>query len=90
MQSGKRESFPLLFSTVLMTFGRMKESGVQYDDRVVEVVWDKERQTWKMLRFRDDKLDGNYKDVVASIVRSIQDGVEAEVVSFMFRFDDGC
>lgn len=90
MQSGRRESFPLLFSTVLMPFGRMKESGVQYDDRVVEVVWDKERQTWKMLRFRDDKLDGNYKDVVASIVRSIQDGVEAEVVSFMFRFDDGC
>lgn len=59
---------------------RWKESGEQYDDRVVEVVWDSNRQTWRMLRFRDDKRDGNYKSVVASIIRSIEHGVEADAV----------
>lgn len=57
-----------------------KRKGEQYDDRVVEVVWDKERQTWKMLRFRDDKREGNYKTVVTSILRSIEHGVEADEV----------
>jgi mRNA guanylyltransferase len=47
---------------------------------VVEVVWDKHRQTWKMLRFRDDKHEGNFKTVVMSIIKSIQHGVEAEEV----------
>lgn len=31
-----------------------------------------------MLRFRDDKFEGNYKTVVQSIIKSIQHGVEAE------------
>lgn len=57
---------------------RWKASGEQYDDRVVEVVWDKTRETWKFLRFRDDKFEGNYKSVVYSIIKSIQHGVEAE------------
>ncbi|GAA6031695.1 hypothetical protein JCM8097_001939 [Rhodosporidiobolus ruineniae] len=60
------------------TWEQWKASKEQYDDRVVEVVWDKARETWKMLRFRDDKFEGNYKTVVASIIRSIQHGVEAE------------
>ena len=57
---------------------RWKRSGEQYDDRVVEVVWDQARSTWRLLRFRDDKYEGNYKSVVASIIRSIEHGVEAE------------
>ncbi|GAA5935992.1 mRNA guanylyltransferase [Sporobolomyces koalae] len=60
------------------TWESWKASGEQYDDRVVEVVWDQKRDTWKMLRFRDDKRDGNYKSVVTSIIQSIQHGVEAE------------
>lgn len=58
-----------------------KESGEQIDNRIIEVVWDADRQTWRKLRFRDDKLEGNYTTVVQSIIESIQDGVEAEVVS---------
>lgn len=44
-------------------------------------MWDKEAETWKLLRFRDDKLEGNFKTVVAAIIKSIQHGVEAETVS---------
>lgn len=58
-----------------------KESGEQIDDRIIECVWDKERQTWRKLRFRDDKTEGNFTTVVQSIIESIKDGVEAEVVS---------
>ncbi|GAA5914282.1 mRNA guanylyltransferase [Sporobolomyces salmoneus] len=60
------------------TWEKWKASGEQYDDRVVEVVWDQHRNTWKMLRFRDDKREGNFKTVVTSIIKSIQHGVEAE------------
>ncbi|GAA5884427.1 hypothetical protein JCM16303_005075 [Sporobolomyces ruberrimus] len=60
------------------TWEKWKASGEQYDDRVVEVVWDQHRDTWKMLRFRDDKREGNYKTVVTSIIKSIKHGVEAE------------
>ncbi|KAI5476292.1 mRNA guanylyltransferase, partial [Pseudohyphozyma bogoriensis] len=60
------------------TWEEWKQSGEQYDDRVVEVVWDKERNTWKMLRFRDDKFEGNFRTVVMSILKSIEHGVEAD------------
>jgi len=60
---------------------RIRDSGVQYDDRVVECVWDPELQTWKILRFRDDKREGNYKDIVQKILISIKDGVEQPTVS---------
>lgn len=63
-----------------VTLRRWKHSGEQYDDRVVEVVWDRARDTWKFVRFRDDKFEGNFKTVVASIIRSIEHGVEAEQV----------
>ncbi|TKA57414.1 hypothetical protein B0A53_00643 [Rhodotorula sp. CCFEE 5036] len=60
------------------TWEEWKASGEQFDDRVVEVVWDWSRSTWKFMRFRDDKYEGNYKTVVTSIIKSIQHGVEAE------------
>merc|ERR1711939_512967 len=57
-----------------------KESGEQIDNRIVEVVWDAPRQTWKKLRFRDDKREGNFTTVVQRIIDSIKDGVEADVL----------
>ncbi|GBE82117.1 mRNA capping enzyme [Sparassis latifolia] len=54
---------------------QMKASGEQLDDRIVEVHWDPEGEHWRMMRFRDDKPDGNYKSVVENIIKSIADGV---------------
>lgn len=62
----------------------MKESGAQFDDRIAEVVWVTNAEPephWKLMRFRDDKPNGNYVDIVESICRSIADGVEKEDVS---------
>ncbi|KAB5595689.1 MRNA guanylyltransferase [Ceratobasidium theobromae] len=55
-----------------------KASGEQYDDRVVEVTWNKATQNWIWHRFRDDKDHGNHHSVVDKILESIRDGVEAE------------
>ncbi|KAF8758811.1 mRNA-capping enzyme subunit alpha [Rhizoctonia solani] len=55
-----------------------KASGEQYDDRVVEVTWDKAAKNWVYHRFRDDKDHGNHQSVVDKILESIRDGVEAE------------
>ena len=60
-----------------------KSNGEQIDNRIIEVVWDAGAQTWKKLRFRDDKLEGNYTTVVQKIIESIKDGVEQEVVSML-------
>lgn len=57
---------------------KMKETCEQFDDRIVEVHWDKDRQGWRMMRFRDDKPAGNHKSVVENIIKSIADGVEKE------------
>jgi mRNA guanylyltransferase len=59
---------------------RMKATGQQYDDRIVEVSWDKEKESWRFLRFRDDKPDGNHFSVVQNIIESIIDGVEVDEV----------
>ena len=64
----------------------MKETGEQYDDRIVEVVWNFEEKNWKILRFRDDKQHGNHRDIVASVIDSILDGVEVDVAS-LHRID---
>lgn len=60
---------------------RMKMSGEQIDDRIVEVHWDPGLQRWRMMRFRDDKPQGNHKSVVDKILQSIADGVEKDTVS---------
>lgn len=73
-----RVIWPLILNHVSLLCCRWKASGEQFDDRVVEVVWDWSRSTWKFMRFRDDKYEGNYKTVVTSIIKSIQHGVEAE------------
>lgn len=63
----------------------MKESGEQYDDRIVEVAWNFQDKNWRILRFRDDKRDGNHRDIVANILVSITDGVEVDEVSHPCR-----
>ncbi|KAJ7343323.1 mRNA capping enzyme, catalytic domain-containing protein [Mycena albidolilacea] len=57
-----------------------KSSGEQYDDRIVEVHWDTAHNHWRMMRFRDDKLNGNHKSIVEKIIISIADGVEKDVL----------
>lgn len=75
-------SFVFICLCVLFPFsdGRMKASGIQYDDAIVEVVWSVERQTWKIERVRQDKHHGNHASTVKSIVESILDGVEVDQV----------
>ncbi|TEB39643.1 mRNA guanylyltransferase [Coprinellus micaceus] len=59
---------------------QMKMSGEQIDDRIVEVHWDPSLQRWRMMRFRDDKPQGNHKKVVDNIIQSIADGVEKDAL----------
>ncbi|KAH9180512.1 mRNA capping enzyme [Lactarius sanguifluus] len=58
----------------------LKASGEQIDDRVVEVHWDTAGERWRMMRFRDDKPQGNHRSVVENIVQSIADGVEKDTL----------
>lgn len=59
----------------------LKASGEQIDDRVVEVRWDPVGEHWRMMRFRDDKPNGNHRSIVDDIVQTIADGVEKDTVS---------
>jgi hypothetical protein len=68
--------YPLIFGTF-----RLKKTGEQVDDRVVEVHWDPSISRWRVMRFRDDKPHGNHKSVVQNIIQSIADGVEKDAVS---------
>ncbi|KLO18624.1 mRNA capping enzyme, alpha subunit [Schizopora paradoxa] len=56
----------------------LKRSGEQVDDRIVEVYWETGADRWRMMRFRDDKPNGNHSSVVNNIIDSIIDGVEKE------------
>ncbi|KAH9043275.1 mRNA capping enzyme [Lactarius pseudohatsudake] len=58
----------------------LKASGEQIDDRIVEVHWDTPSEHWRMMRFRDDKPQGNHRSVVENIVQSIADGVEKDTL----------
>jgi mRNA guanylyltransferase len=58
----------------------MKSTGEQYDDRIVEVHWDRDVSHWRMMRFRDDKPNGNHRSVVDNIIQSVSDGVEKDAV----------
>ncbi|KAJ7063434.1 mRNA capping enzyme, catalytic domain-containing protein [Mycena amicta] len=55
---------------------RMKSSGEQFDDRIVEVHWDLSVNGWRLMRFRNDKQNGNHRSIVEKIIQSIMDGVE--------------
>jgi len=58
----------------------LKASGEQIDDRIVEVHWDTAGEHWRMMRFRDDKPNGNHRSIVEDIVQSIADGVEKDTL----------
>ncbi|KAF9014107.1 mRNA capping enzyme [Cyathus striatus] len=59
---------------------KLKLSGEQLDDRIVEVHWDPTVESWRMMRFREDKPNGNHRSVVDNIIQSIADGVEKEAL----------
>lgn len=67
----------------VLTIRRMKASGEQLEDRIVEVHWDADVEGWRMMRFRDDKPAGNHINTVESVIKSIRDGVEKETVRAM-------
>ncbi|CAL1705163.1 unnamed protein product [Somion occarium] len=67
---------------------RMKASGEQLDERIVEVHWDPAKECWRLMRFRDDKPAGNHKTVVDAIIKSIADGVEKDEVRPCFKDGD--
>ena len=64
----------------------MKSSGEQLDERIVEVHWDREIEGWRMMRFRDDKPNGNHRDVVEKILASIADGIEKDAVRLLYQW----
>ena len=59
---------------------KWKLSGEQYDDRVVEVTWDKRNERWVFHRLRSDKFEGNHVTVVDDLIRCIKCGVDRQMV----------
>ncbi|AOA61905.1 Dcp1p-Dcp2p decapping enzyme complex alpha subunit [Komagataella phaffii CBS 7435] len=55
----------------------LKESGERFNGRIAEVNQDKSKH-WRLLRFRDDKLNANHYTVVGKVIQSIRDGVTKE------------
>ncbi len=65
---------------MIVSFPSLKANGEQVDDRIVEVCWDPVGEHWRMMRFRDDKPQGNHRSVVENVLQSIADGVEKDAV----------
>ena len=87
--TSRHETDSLSFSCFLLLWVllyRLKKSAEQVDDRIVEVHWDATLSRWRMMRFRDDKPNGNHITVVENIIQSIAEGVDKETVSFFFLF----
>lgn len=92
-RSGNGSSFffllsPLFNSLFLHGLGTyrglsLKQGGEQIDDRIVEVHWEVDHSRWRMMRFRNDKPNGNHLSVVDNIIQSIADGVEKEAVKLL-------
>ncbi|KAI9638508.1 putative mRNA guanylyltransferase [Dioszegia hungarica] len=59
---------------------KMKESGEQFDDRIIEVCWNTDMGGWRMMRIRDDKPHANHKSIMQKILVSIEDGVKIEAL----------
>ncbi|OWB82446.1 hypothetical protein B5S33_g1072 [[Candida] boidinii] len=54
-----------------------KNSGESFNGRIAEVRRNSDGK-WEYLRFRDDKLNGNYYTIVLKILKSIEDAVSKE------------
>ncbi|KAG7717926.1 hypothetical protein KL949_003200 [Ogataea haglerorum] len=55
----------------------LKKTGESFNGRIAEVRRN-EKCEWKLLRFRDDKIHGNYISVVSKVLKSIDDSVSKE------------
>ncbi|CCH45661.1 mRNA-capping enzyme subunit alpha [Wickerhamomyces ciferrii] len=55
----------------------LKNLNQPLEERVVECNKDKQ-DNWNLLRFRDDKLNGNHISIVEKVLKSIKDGVTKE------------
>ncbi|THG98681.1 hypothetical protein EW026_g3536 [Hermanssonia centrifuga] len=72
-----------LYDVMLVTdeeWESLKSSGEQLDERIVEVHWSPELDGWRMMRFRNDKPNGNHKNVVDNIIKTIADGVDKDAL----------
>ncbi|KAK7204294.1 mRNA capping enzyme, catalytic domain-containing protein [Myxozyma melibiosi] len=56
----------------------LKSLNEPLDERIVECVHDKTLNSWRYLRFRDDKLTPNHISIVEKIEMSVRDGVTKE------------
>ncbi|KAG0670441.1 Dcp1p-Dcp2p decapping enzyme complex alpha subunit [Maudiozyma exigua] len=56
----------------------IKNMGQPVNGRIVECAKNQETGEWSMLRFRDDKLNGNHTSVVQKVLESISDSVSIE------------
>lgn len=81
-EGGRKYSFYDTLTVMEDEWEAMKKSKIQYDDRVIEARWDLKRHAWRMMRMRDDKPDGNHRDVVEKVVQTILDPVgESDLVA---------
>jgi mRNA guanylyltransferase len=74
---------PLHLTNCSSQFHRLKLTGEQIDDRIVEVHWEPDHSRWRMMRFRDDKPNANHISTVEKVIQSIVDGVEKDAVRFL-------